>query len=345
MTNVIAFYHRDCPDGLGALVVLSEHYKEAIDSHTVQYNEPHEVEVEKCTGKDVMVLDFCFEPLITEAILRVCKSLTVYDHHKMHKLKFDQLMHLVGEYPNFSFVYDLHHSGAALAWMHLNGTDKDMPAIISRLEDRDLWKKKYEDSDYVYQGLTTYGDAKERYEAIRLAYIVGGDFYRDIVQRGKIVVSRDRELQRHIIDTTRTEIWFGIRVKHLGSDVIEDAIIKTLSVINCPHVMVSDTVDRMIRERNEEFGLSFFRKSNDMWKYSFRGQGVIDGVRPGHVAAFLGGGGHLQSAGFESKEPVTKLYLYASRRCAEGYYIEMLPNDEYRLGNTNEDNKNEVTVP
>ncbi len=81
-------------------------------------------------GRTVYMLDFAFGPELTAALDERAAKLVVLDHHKSAAEKADRF-----SVPLRRGAFDMHHSGARLAWEFFH-PEKAVPALIRYIEDR-----------------------------------------------------------------------------------------------------------------------------------------------------------------------------------------------------------------
>ena len=127
--NTIVVYHAHCCDGQGAAAAFYTKHPEA-----TYFPGAYNRELTDFTGKDVYFVDFSCRLNVLKNILEVANSVTIIDHHKT---AIDELKDF--EHPKFTKVFDLNHSGAVLTWKWL-WPEREVPQILSLIEDRDLWR-------------------------------------------------------------------------------------------------------------------------------------------------------------------------------------------------------------
>ena len=133
----VIIYHGHCNDGLTAAAIAANLNQNAI---LVPASYGTELDVEPFRNEDIVFVDFSTKLDIMLGILDVAKSVTVIDHHVTAEQELAKIDNL-----KFNFVYDINLSGAQLAWDYFIGTKQ--PMFVKLIGDRDLWTKKYQDSD------------------------------------------------------------------------------------------------------------------------------------------------------------------------------------------------------
>ena len=142
----LIIYHGHCYDGFSAAWVAQKYFNEheelleqdaggairGVDFHAAAYEtEPPDVK-----GKDVFILDFSYPRKTLIKINLEAKSLLVLDHHMRAEINLKGL--------DFC-VFDMKRSGAGMTWDHFF-PGKPRPLMLNRIEDRDLWVFKFDDT-------------------------------------------------------------------------------------------------------------------------------------------------------------------------------------------------------
>ncbi len=128
MTDKIIVYHRNCWDGITALwaALRSPLWSDAA-SLPGKHGEPPNLELLR--GKDVLVVDFSWKRKDVERLHEVANSLLILDHHATAEKDLHGLPYC---------IFDMNRSGAGITWDEL--VDKPRPALVSYVEDTDLWR-------------------------------------------------------------------------------------------------------------------------------------------------------------------------------------------------------------
>jgi len=133
--QIVVLYHRKCPDGFGAAYAAWKKYGDMAEYIPVSYGDSM---AEKLEGREVFMLDFCYElPGEIERLVATTKRLVVIDHHGSAK----QLVESVPEH-----VFDTEHSGATLAWTYFH-PETVSPLLLEYIEDHDLYRHQLPQSE------------------------------------------------------------------------------------------------------------------------------------------------------------------------------------------------------
>lgn len=264
----LVIYHGDCPDGFGAAYAAWLALGESADYLSCKHGDP----APDVSGRQVYILDFSFAPAVLEQMRAQADSITLLDHHKTAQ---DQLSCLSCG-PKFSLLFDLQKSGARLAWEHFH-PGQAVPYLIARIEDRDLWNWKFDDSRELLAVLDTRGFDFEAWHALRLQ----AD---DPVAR-QALVEQGRALRRQFEGLVASAAKGAFELTLLGH--------KTLAV-NAVSEFTSD-LGNILALRTGSFAVVFKIDSPGFVKVSLRSLRSFD-VSP--IALRFGGGGHPQASAF-----------------------------------------------
>lgn len=141
-SKIYVLYHDECMDGKGAHYVANKKFGDSATYIAVNYGKPiPEIE----DGSEVYILDFAYDRATLEALNARVAKLVVLDHHKTHRDELAGLSYA---------IFDMDRSGAMLAWNYFF-PDEPAPKIITRVQDRDLWKWQYRDTKDVLNTLSS----------------------------------------------------------------------------------------------------------------------------------------------------------------------------------------------
>jgi oligoribonuclease NrnB/cAMP/cGMP phosphodiesterase (DHH superfamily) len=119
-------YHSNCYDGFGAAWAAWLKFEDQAQYLPVSYgHEPPEME----PGSDVLIVDFSY-PRDTLKRIASEHSLQVLDHHQTAEAALRGLPYC---------EFDMNRSGAMMTWQHLH-PEKEPPAFVQYIQDRDLWR-------------------------------------------------------------------------------------------------------------------------------------------------------------------------------------------------------------
>jgi oligoribonuclease NrnB/cAMP/cGMP phosphodiesterase (DHH superfamily) len=270
----LIYYHAQCTDGWCAAYIASKRYPEARLVPAYHSTEPPYVNVE---GKDVLMVDFCWKTLETNAKLgALAKSLTIIDHHRTAKADIEGL-------PNV--IFDLKRSGAGLTWDYLFGKDaedliyrdgsnfqEERPWYVNYVEDRDLWNNKLPDTKEVSAYLKLIPHTVEAWN------ILVSENRHTAVTNGAVLLIGINNYVDEIVQTRRLGTFHG----------------RTVGIVNAPFPHASEIGHELAKE--SEISMSWYERQDGKISFSMRSIGNID---VSAIAKLHGGGGHINAAGFE----------------------------------------------
>lgn len=289
----IVFYHAHCTDGFGAAFAAWRSLGDGAEYAPVQYGRGALPDV---AGRDVYILDFSFPREEMEALLRAAARVVWLDHHKsafeMWCGGLDSVLVKGGRYeergyaPEYSarrIVLDNNKSGALLAWEYFH-PGAPVPALITRIDDRDRWVFKYDDSKAVHAGLAL----MQPWQFPEWGHVVDSpEEYAAVVAEGRAALRvHARQIEETVAHARQCSIV-------LDAAPTPKPVAVGLAVNCTTHI---SEVGHALSTRSGAYGL--------MWRYdpdtrkavcSLRSDGDYD---VSAIAKIFGGGGHKNAAGF-----------------------------------------------
>lgn len=265
--STLVVYHKNCPDGFGAALAAWLVFGDQAEYWAADYNAE---ELPDVRGKEVYVLDYSFEPEVLHALELQCKSLTLLDHHKSAKEKFHGYRCLCAK-----LTFDMNRSGARMAWEHFH-PEKPVPYLIERIEDRDLWRWKHEDSTAFLARLDCEPWSFERWA--------------EILQKTETPNGRQQWLTEGRVLNLQTE--------KMLADAIEKAqpcVFRGIPglMLNCAQPELVSELGNRLAQKSTTYGLVWSLNDPHLLKISLRSVAPFD---VSVLAAQLGGGGHAQAS-------------------------------------------------
>jgi hypothetical protein len=130
--NIAVLYHGGCPDGFGGAYAAWKKFGDAADYIPVEHQKPAPEHLE---GKELYLLDFCYEKETMDKLLAQAKTLTILDHH-------EGVQEVIESMPNH--VYDTERSGASISWNYFH-PEVPLPTFLRYVQDADLFRKMPDD--------------------------------------------------------------------------------------------------------------------------------------------------------------------------------------------------------
>ena len=270
----LILYHADCMDGFGAAwAACTIHGPSLCELQPVYHgNPPPEI-----SGRDVMILDFCYPREILLKLKEQSKSLIVIDHHKTAYEDCGDL-----DFCHF----DMNESGASLTWKHFIPNNFSSPKLIQYIRDIDLNKYELPYSKQVRQIIKMVSRTYDDWT--KLSSTINNDLD-SIVKEGLIIVKAN---YHHVIDTIKST--FDIELNGIKGKAINET-----------YDSMSETLNYILEKFPESnFALGFYFNGSK-WKYSLRSEDRRIDV--GALAKTFGGGGHRNASGFELDELICQM--------------------------------------
>ena len=282
--KTLCIYHGNCADGFGAAWALRYSTGDGgkdIDFHPGIYGEdPPDV-----TDKDVVMLDFSYKKDVVLKMTETAKSILIIDHHKTAKadLIFNHQDLAEGDYCPINVIFDMEKSGAMLSWEHFN-KGKPVPALITHIQDRDLWKFELDFTREIQAAIFSYEYDFEVWDRLMSTDV------NELIKEGEAIE------RKHFKDIQELIKLAAYRTTIAGYDV---------PVLNAPYFYSSDVGH--ILGVNEPFAACYYDHVEGR-TYSLRSS--EDGIDVSEIALLFGGGGHKHAAGFSIKyDALHELYL------------------------------------
>ncbi|WP_317450708.1 DHHA1 domain-containing protein [Stenotrophomonas lacuserhaii] len=295
----LVIYHANCADGFTAAWAVRQAME--ADFHAGVHGEtPPDV-----TGRDVILVDFCYPVAHLVEMARVARSILVLDHHKSAEADLrpgEVRIGTVGEaelqvakivrldnlpapveawvwYQTEASVedgivcafFDQERSGAGIAWDFFH-PNKSRPPLIDHVEDRDLWRFALHGTREIQAAVFSYPYRFDVWD--ELMQTPAAQLY----QQGLVIERKHHKDMAELVEVTKRPMVIG----HY-----------TVPVASLPYTLASDAGHLMAKD--QPFAACYYDKA-DGRVFSLRS--TDDGVDVSEVAKLYGGGGHARAAGF-----------------------------------------------
>jgi len=266
----LCIYHAFCADGFGAAWVVRRALGD-IDFFAASYGqEPPDV-----TGRDVIMVDFSYKRPVIDQMRVAANSILILDHHKTAQEDLRGLPTPDDQYfrenMGISALFDMERSGAGLAWDFFFPKEP-RPALIDRLEDRDLWRFKFADTRTVQAAVFSYP-----YEFGVWDTLFQNDLEGLRIEGAAIERKHHKDVAELVGASQRTMIIGG----------------HTVPVANLPYTLTSDAGHLMCQ--GQPFAACYMDTPKGR---TFSLRSTDAGVDVSEIAKGYGGGGHRNAAGF-----------------------------------------------
>ena len=269
-SKILCIYHGHCADGFAAAWVVRTFYDTQPDCDVEFYPAKYDDDIPRidpAEDRHVLIVDFSYPVEQMERLALVASSVTVLDHHKTAQAALEPLLAngtIQGE-------FDMTRSGAMMTWNHFF-PGEDPPALLTHVQDRDLWEFNYHNTRAIMAAVFSYDFTFENWDGLMSELPSRLEREGLAIDRANLKMIRD-----HIKLNAYSAIIGYVRVP----------------VVNCPGAWASDAGH--IMGANQPFAASY-TEVDGYRKYSLRSQpGCMDVSK---IAEQYGGGGHKHAAGF-----------------------------------------------
>ncbi|MCG8694669.1 MAG: DHHA1 domain-containing protein [Minwuiales bacterium] len=279
-TKPLCIYHGGCDDGFAAAYAVWRRFGDDVDFHPGVYQTaPPDV-----TGRDVIMVDFSYKPLVLAEMAESAETILILDHHKSAAETLcglpatpwgdwnpaqwsNQAAH--EGVPAVFAHFDMEASGAMMAWRYFHKTPA--PDFFHYIQDRDLWRHEFADTFEFSMALRSY------------PHDLG--IWRVLVEGG---------VKRLVEEGVHIARYYRRQIEALKPNA-ETAVIRgyNVPVCNAPYAFASDLAGELAV--GHPFAATYFKRP-DGWQFSLRSRD--HGIDVSEVAAAFGGGGHRGAAGF-----------------------------------------------
>lgn len=276
----IVIYHANCMDGYFAAFAHNLRYKGVANITYVPSNYgddiPRDLLVKDVT---VFVLDFSFPLELSIELTKLSKEVAFIDHHKT----FADQCNVLNDIPNAHVYFDIHRSGAALAWDFFH--HRKPPQVFEYVQDRDLWRFELPNSNEINTALYSclHSDVRSKQPDFRDVSIYVTDWDRCVVcliNEG-IAIERYKKIQLLTAAETAAVKPFAdtdIMVPHVFSPILQSELGNMLCK-GYPFAVI----------------MTLLPNTGEV-RLSLRSD--TDGMDVSEIAKEFGGGGHRHAAGF-----------------------------------------------
>ena len=274
--NIVVYHGPTCLDGLMSAAVALKKFSSDVEFVVGKYQE--EPDYELFNNKCVFILDFSYPKEVMNKICGLAKHVFWLDHHKSAQQELKDFIPSSGKFYSY---FDESKSGAVISWNFFFAI-QEVPEILLRVQDRDLWKWEYPDTAAVTAALYSYPAEVE--------------VMCNFLSAGKTQLDQLRHEGRALLRARQKEIDLVIKtsVKLIDLDGC------TVPIVNCSPSITSEVGNELAKE------YPFAVMWHDFSHYrSFSLRSSADNLRHvdvSEIAKEFGGGGHKHAAGFKVKK-------------------------------------------
>jgi oligoribonuclease NrnB/cAMP/cGMP phosphodiesterase (DHH superfamily) len=285
MTDQVIIYHANCIDGsVGALCAYYDFPKAYF--HAATHNKDDDI-LDKVKDKDVYFIDFCYKEDKTRAVCELAKSVVFLDHHQT---SLPYIEKIVDENTKCKSFCSMDKSGAMLAYEYFSAAKECYinAEIVELVQDRDLWKWEYPETEAVTSFLYTLPQFDPEVSQSFVDWHLYCTEYstEELTKLGNPIV---KARQKNIEDGCKRA--FKARMF--------DREIYIANATDCFSEIAGELALK------GEFGATFHINSQGKYVYSLRvANGDLD---ISVLAETVGGGGHKKAAGCTSELPLHQM--------------------------------------
>lgn len=281
MKNYV-LYHGGCVDGFTAAWALEKWLVNVVDTKVEReyigmgYRDPMPEIPDRA---QVYMLDFTLPKVDMERLMARGCQLYVYDHHVTRK---EWLLEM--DSARCHVVFDENKCGARLVWEDL--FNQDAPDFIEYVEDRDLWRWKWQDSKEVNAAIRSYPFDFDTWDELHLTFCHAPRLV-ILTEEGRAILRREQYLVDAVLERVSWGKVAGHRVPFVNSAFLQ-----------------SEIGEALCEKFDVPFGVVYADFSEHRkWDLRSRPRAGKPTFHVGNLATRFGGGGHEQSAGFETPLP------------------------------------------
>lgn len=294
----IVVYHKNCADGYGAAYIFYRYFKQlGIDNnkefiamaHAAPNDLTNRIEIlPRLTGKNVVFVDIVPPENVLIECIKGPNRAVALDHHKGMKKTLETYPDLTAQH----IYFDISHSGVGLAWEFCYPNNNNIPKFLKLIEDRDIWTKKYEETDSFvtafYRSVPFQFIEYEQFDE-HIAGHVGELNYQRCIDEGRIVLKYQQvELKTNVFPSA-VEKHYKFNGKVYGCRLINTSNnISELGEIMCSQPFKNG-------EKCHFAIMWYFDHNKNCVKVSLRAQDAVD---TSDIAKQFKGNGHPNASGF-----------------------------------------------
>lgn len=275
----VCLYHQGCPDGIaGAFAFWKCNVEDAIfPFQTYGTKKKSKFDVNWVVGRNVAIVDFCYNLETLKRICEVANNVVVLDHHMTN------VKELVGcNISNLSFIFDTSRSGAEIAWKWCFPYETQ-PWFIDVIADRDLWKWEYENSNAI--GKALYHGNWYNFEKLKKLYdenLTSKEIVSRFVKPGNALLEKERKMIVNCASKAKLMEFQGY----------------TVYLAECNPQIRSEVGNFLAGKKECVFAATWrYNIDKDQWYVNLRSSRTCQ-IKLDEIAEKFGGGGHLHASAF-----------------------------------------------
>lgn len=275
----IILYHGECYDGFGCVVITKYFYEQnfgieranSIQSIPCYRNKLLDVQFfETIENKNILMCDFSYKYDILTRIIDKSNSFLILDHHVTAETDLKKIDKSLK-------VFDMKLSGVGITWDYFF-PNEEMPRLFKYIQDRDLWKLIYPETEAFVCSFYTKGFDYDRWKEY-----LNEDVLDKCLEEGSSWLT----YKTMLVDRTVSKMCF----------IIQEINFKYVIVLYCNSSnLITDVGHEMLRQDPlGDFACIWnYNLYRNKTQYSFRSMDDRENVAI--IAKKLGGGGHRNAS-------------------------------------------------
>lgn len=280
MKNII-IYHKNCLDGIfsaGVVYKFLNNASESVSFVPMDYTDGFDMNM---LDKETIlwIVDFSFSYDDMKIMNESAYKVYWYDHH----ISSESILFMKEELNNIEMVINIKHSGAYITWNELFSKE-EVPKCILLVEDRDLWRFKYDETRHFTESLISYPKLSPNSDTVQ--NLLNKSNIEPYVREG-VVLSRAKEKR---IERAINKGFYGTIKGHNAFFVnaSED---------------ISEIGERIYLSNIDPIVAVIFNIEESIIRFSLRS----NSINVEDIARSFSGGGHISAAGFSLNTKLSEL--------------------------------------
>jgi len=282
--DILCIYHGKCADGFTGAWVVNRWNQDLPNPNEIEFHPGVYGDDEPpINGRHVILIDFSYDRETMILISKFAASITVLDHHKTAEANMADLEKLL--YCPATIIFDMNSAGCELAAEYFFPGERH-PSVLHHIADRDLWNFDMMNTKAISLAVFSYEYTFENWD-----FLMHPQNYTQLVLDGQAIN------RKHTKDIE--ELFVGTLV---WREIYVDGKLYKVATFNVPYFHSSELGNYAMQNTDTDFALCWYISHKNEYKYSLRS--IDERVDVSMIAKEFGGGGHRNSSGCSSNEPI-----------------------------------------
>ena len=277
--KTLCIYHADCADGFAAAWVVRKALGiDTTNFHPANYGDEAPMELVG-EGDDIMIVDFSYPEEELRKLSSVAGSVMIIDHHESAERRLEKFTPEAFDRPedmrNVRAWFDMDRSGAMMTWDFFF-PGKKPPALLSTIQDRDLWRWELHDTAEVMEAVFSYEYDFEFWDRLM------NTPHSELRREGAALLRRKEKDINDLLPRL-------VQVFEIGGIAVP--------AVNMSRTYRSEAGNKLCR--NEPFAAVYWMTNDGKVEFALRSdRNTPKHMNVAQIAEQYGGGGHQNAAGF-----------------------------------------------